>query len=303
MIWLLILFIVLAVALMVSFSTIHIFILKSRIKTQRDWNEYVLKKKHNHKEQEILLNAMSKNFELVNVPEHIKTDLVHHSKLHPVNKQDDSRYKPQVVTFGSSLESLNDYQETLTERRLKAFYKLALQVLDDDNVDLDEAKKLRTWLRRYPESKDDSRTKKLYLVTEAVLEDRQLDKDESLELFALLSEFCDQYEDDFQIQIKAEIKKPKKKLKIEAPQFIEASNEGDIYPFLNTLENGHEYFLEYADSKGKISERNIIFRSVDTNQSEQPYIKAVCTLRHKVRTFRVDRIRALVDLNTGEAFV
>lgn len=213
------------------------------------------------------------------------------------------RYKPQVVTFETPHESLNDYQETLTGRRLKAFYKLALQILDDDNVDLDEAKKLRSWLRRYPESKDDSRTKKLYLAAEAVLEDRQLDKDESLELFALLSEFCDQYEDDFQIQIKAEIKKPKKKLKIEAPQFIEASNEEHIYPFLNTLEKGHEYFLEYADSKGKLSERNIIFRSVDTNQSEQPYIKAVCTLRHKVRTFRVDRIRALVDLDTGEAFV
>ena len=228
------------------------------------------------------------------------------------NSENIEQYKPQVVAFDEQTQESGDELETLTERRVKALYKLASQILDDDEVDLEEAKKLRSWLRRYPESKDDYRTQKLYLTAESVLEDRKLDKNESLELFALLSEFCDQYEEESEEITQAVFEA--ERLLIQANEIIQQHKEEkkkkpvkkldfDGYSFLKQLESGNDYFLEYEDSKGQITERKIIFRSLDTNQSNEPYIKAVCTLRNKIRTFRVDRIQSLVDLDTGEAFV
>lgn len=192
--------------------------------------------------------------------------------------------------------------ETLTPRREKALYKLSLQILEDDEVDQEESKKLRAWLRRYPESKDDYRTKELYKTVEEVLEDKVLDSAEALELFALLSDFCDNVEkreSDKESQEKA-LKAQAKKLK--AKPRASSARVSD-YSFLNELKLGSEYFMSYADASGKASDRNIILNKVDVNQQDQHYIKAHCLLRNSQRTFRVDRIVALCDVDTGEAIV
>ena len=194
--------------------------------------------------------------------------------------------------------------ETLTPRREKALYKLSLQILEDDEVDQEESKKLRAWLRRYPESKEDFRTKELYKTVEEVLEDKVLDSAEALELFALLSDFCDNVEkreSDKESQekekaLQAQAKKLKAKPKA---SFTSVSS----YSFLDDLKLGNEYFMSYADASGKASDRNIILNKVDVNQQEQHYIKAHCLLRNSQRTFRVDRIVALCDVDTGEAIV
>lgn len=194
--------------------------------------------------------------------------------------------------------------ETLTPRREKALYKLSLQILEDDEVDQEESKKLRAWLRRYPESKDDYRTKELYKTVEEVLEDKVLDSAEALELFALLSDFCDNVEkreSDKESQekekaLQAQAKKLKAKPKA---SFTSVSS----HLFLDDLKLGNEYFMSYADASGKASDRNIILNKVDVNQQDQHYIKAHCLLRNSQRTFRVDRIVALCDVDTGEALV
>ncbi|MEZ9643086.1 hypothetical protein AB4289_15205 [Vibrio cyclitrophicus] len=194
--------------------------------------------------------------------------------------------------------------ETLTPRREKALYKLSLQILEDDEVDQEESKKLRAWLRRYPESKEDFRTKELYKTVEEVLEDKVLDSAEALELFALLSDFCDNVEkreSDKESQekekaLQAQAKKLNAKPKA---SFTSVSS----YSFLDDLKLGNEYFMSYADASGKASDRNIILNKVDVNQQEQHYIKAHCLLRNSQRTFRVDRIVALCDVDTGEALV
>ncbi|EGQ9112612.1 hypothetical protein GA073_19400 [Vibrio alginolyticus] len=194
--------------------------------------------------------------------------------------------------------------ETLTPRREKALYKLSLQILEDDEVDQEESKKLRAWLRRYPESKEDFRTKELYKTVEEVLEDKVLDSAEALELFALLSDFCDNVEkreSDKESQekekaLQAQAKKLKAKPKA---SFTSVSS----YSFLDDLKLGNEYFMSYADASGKASDRNIILNKVDVNQQDQHYIKAHCLLRNSQRTFRVDRIVALCDVDTGEAIV
>ncbi|MEZ8019394.1 hypothetical protein ACED63_13340 [Vibrio splendidus] len=194
--------------------------------------------------------------------------------------------------------------ETLTPRREKALYKLSLQILEDDEVDQEESKKLRAWLRRYPESKQDFRTKELYKTVEEVLEDKVLDSAEALELFALLSDFCDNVEkkeSDKESQekekaLQAQAKKLKAKPKA---SFTSVSS----YSFLDDLILGNEYFMSYADASGKASDRNIILNKVDVNQQDQHYIKAHCLLRNSQRTFRVDRIVALCDVDTGEALV
>ncbi|EOX4428961.1 hypothetical protein ACLVXC_003107 [Vibrio alginolyticus] len=194
--------------------------------------------------------------------------------------------------------------ETLTPRREKALYKLSLQILEDDEVDQEESKKLRAWLHRYPESKEDFRTKELYKTVEEVLEDKVLDSAEALELFALLSDFCDNVEkreSDKESQekekaLQAQAKKLKAKPKA---SFTSVSS----YSFLDDLKLGNEYFMSYADASGKASDRNIILNKVDVNQQDQHYIKAHCLLRNSQRTFRVDRIVALCDVDTGESFV
>ncbi|EHZ2573856.1 hypothetical protein K5N30_002721 [Vibrio parahaemolyticus] len=216
-----------------------------------------------------------------------------------------SSEKPEVdqpIQQSTSSEETEPYIETLTPRREYALYKLALQILEDDEVELEESKKLRTWLRRYPESKEDFRTKELYETVEEVLEDKVLDSDEALELFALLSDFCDSVE-------KRESDKASKEKALKAqPKKLKAKPKASLtsvsnYSFLNELKLGNEYFMSYSDASGKTSDRNIILNKVDVNQQDQHYIKAHCLLRNSQRTFRVDRIVALCDVDTGEAFV
>lgn len=192
--------------------------------------------------------------------------------------------------------------ETLTSRRITFLYKLATQILADNEVDFKEAKKLLAWLQRYPESKDDYRTQNLYMISERALEDGVLDSDEALELFAELSEYCDQYESVNAKEIEFPVSKNTRN-SILQNAIDKKIAEYDGLAFVEKLEAGREYFMEYLDSKGKISERGFIFRTLDLNQGGNPYIKGICTLRRASRTFRADKIQTLCDVETGEVLV
>ncbi|ROV60176.1 hypothetical protein EGH82_10250 [Vibrio ponticus] len=197
------------------------------------------------------------------------------------------------TTFKPNLDHSN---ELLTSRREKALYKLALQILEDDVVDIEESKKLRAWFRKYPESKIDDRTKELANTAELYLEDKILDHDEALHLFLLLTDYCDGVEarEKDKPSRKISASKPSKKINIE-------SNSG--FSYLNDLSLGNEYFMNYRDSSGKVSDRNIVLRQIDQNSQGDIYIKGYCLMRNAVRTFRADRITGLCCVETGEAFV
>ncbi len=183
-------------------------------------------------------------------------------------------------------------EEPLTDRRVMALYKLAQQILDDEKVELDEAKKLKAWFKRYPESSDDRRTRTLLGIVEEALADKELDDIEALDLFVGLSEFCDQYEATRAKQGKAQLGQ------VQKPNF----EHPQLRP-LKDIELNKEYYMEYRDFAGDRSQRNIILKSVKVNKNNQPTIGAYCKLRDAHRTFRVDRIGSLCSTETGEVFV
>ncbi|HHY0584533.1 hypothetical protein [Vibrio natriegens] len=196
-----------------------------------------------------------------------------------------------------SVASESSEIETLTPRREKALYNLANKILEDDVVDLEESKKLRAWFKRYPESKEDLKTKELAATVDLYLEDKVLDNDEALHLFALLTDFCDGFEEREQAN-----QKPKKKPAPKSAKRINVEGSSDL-SFLNELELGAQYFMNYKDSAGKVSDREIVLRNIEQNASGDTYVKAFCLMRNSIRTFRADRITGICSVETGEAFV
>lgn len=61
---------------------------------------------------------------------------------------------------------------------------------------------------------------------------------------------------------------------------------------------GGRYLIEYTDSSGNDSQREITVRSVDGIT-----IKAVCHRRRSLRTFKADRMSLVIDTETGEALL
>ncbi|EOS8311493.1 hypothetical protein ACNPDB_001639 [Vibrio vulnificus] len=209
--------------------------------------------------------------------------------------------KPKLTISPSTKPSIptslyDESLELLTPRRMKALYKLANQILEDEVVDLAESKKLLAWFNRYPESKEDPRTQRLAVIVKEYLEDKVLDNDESLHLFSLLTDFCSDFEEH-----EEELKQPKVKIPSTARRMNISPSSG--FSFINDLQLGNEYFMSYKDANGDSSDRNIILTKVDTNASGDVYIKAHCLMRNALRTFRADRITGLCCVETGEAFV
>lgn len=70
----------------------------------------------------------------------------------------------------------------------------------------------------------------------------------------------------------------------------------DSYPIPDTPKQAHSLFLmDYLDEVGAFSRRRITVHSVNAK-----YIRAYCHERQAFRTFRCDRVKAMVDMHTGE---
>ncbi|HBC3454427.1 TPA: hypothetical protein KDY47_003280 [Vibrio parahaemolyticus] len=218
-------------------------------------------------------------------------------EIKPATKSPDTVDSIQQKETSVSTVQSDVEPELLTPRREKALYNLADKILEDDVVDLEESKKLRAWFKRYPESKQDAKTKELAATVELYLEDKVLDKDEALHLFALLTDFCDGFE--------AREQANKKPQKATAPKSAKQINiqESSNLTFLNDLDLNAQYFMSYKDSSGKVSDREIVLRKIESNANGDTYVKAFCLMRKSVRTFRADRITGLCCVETGEALV
>lgn len=196
-----------------------------------------------------------------------------------------SPHKQQELTHQDLNLTNQIIEQQLTPRRKRALYNLALKILEDDIVSLDESKKLKSWLYRYAESKTDPSTRELYKAVEKVLDDKVLDDYESLELFSLLSDYCDEFEYKESIEEKT------------ARKISPVSSKAPL-SLLKKLNIGNEYYMQYKDSSGEISSRNIIIRNIHDD-----YINAFCLLRKNNRTFNADRIINICDIETGESLL
>lgn len=57
--------------------------------------------------------------------------------------------------------------------------------------------------------------------------------------------------------------------------------------------------IRYADGSGDVTDREVEVRECDT-VSRDGYLGGLCRLRGEPRTFRIDRIRSAIDMETGE---
>lgn len=269
---------------LVAIIAIGVYFVQSSKKAMRDpekFREYVNSKGYDVEQQKDFCKRLGIDYEKVAVTPSRKASPTPTAKVAPQK----------------SIASESSEVETLTPRREKALYNLADKILEDDVVDLEESKKLRAWFKRYPESKEDSKTKELAATVELYLEDKVLDNDEALHLFALLTDFCDGFEEREQAN-----QKPKKKPAPKSGKRINVATSSNL-SFLNELELDAQYFMSYKDSAGKVSEREIVLRKIEQNASGDTYVKAFCLMRNSIRTFRADRITGICSVETGEAFV
>ncbi|MDV6252834.1 hypothetical protein [Vibrio sp. EA2] len=269
---------------LVAIIAIGVYFVQSSKKAMRDpekFREYVNSKGYDVEQQKDFCKRLGIDYE--------KVALTPSRKASPTPT---AKVAPQ-----KSIASESSEVETLTPRREKALYNLADKILEDDVVDLEESKKLRAWFKSYPESKEDSKTKELAATVELYLEDKVLDNDEALHLFALLTDFCDGFEEREQAN-----QKPKKKPAPKSGTRINVDESSGL-SFLNELELGAQYFMNYKDAAGKVSDREIVLRKIEQNASGDTYVKAFCLMRNSIRTFRADRITGICSVETGEAFV
>lgn len=270
--------------LILGFIVFAIYWVRKAKKSMHDpekFREYVTKKGYNTEQQKDFCKRLGIDYEKVAVTTSTKT----------------SSAPTTDVTSQKSIAPVTSEIQTLTPRREKALYNLANKILEDDVVDLEESKKLRAWFKRYPESKEDPKTKELAATVEFYLEDKVLDNDEALHLFVLLTDFCDGFEEREQAN-----EKPKKKPAPTSGKRINIEKSSGL-SFLNELELGAQYFMNYKDAAGKVSDREIVLRKIEQNASGETYVKAFCLMRNAIRMFRADRITGICNVDTGEAFV
>ena len=73
------------------------------------------------------------------------------------------------------------------------------------------------------------------------------------------------------------------------------------YSYFNTLlKQGHAYLIHYENSQGTRTRRTIYIRSIYHARNGYTYVKAYCSLREEVRTFREDRIDVISEVEETE---
>ncbi|EOX1786269.1 hypothetical protein [Vibrio cholerae] len=261
---------------LIAIIALSVYFVKSSHKAMRDpvkFREYVARKGYHIEQQKDLCKRLGLDYDAV-----------------ATTTKPNENESPAAAQPNASLE-------TMTSRREKALYNLAEKILEDDIVDLEESKKLRAWFKRYPESKNDRKTTELATAVEFYLRDKVLDNDEALHLFALLTDFCDGFEEREHAN-----QKTSKVSTSKSAKRINEQESSDI-SFTNELELGTQYFMNYIDSAGKVSDREIVLKKIEKNSNGDTYIKAFCLMRNSIRTFRADRIIGIFSTETGEAFV
>lgn len=60
--------------------------------------------------------------------------------------------------------------------------------------------------------------------------------------------------------------------------------------------------MDYTDARGSLTQRRVEVKKIIRKDDEYRYISGFCYLREKHRNFREDRIKKLIELETGEVY-
>lgn len=183
---------------------------------------------------------------------------------------------------------------TLKKGVIQSLIALSDEILEDDKVSPEEIQQLKSWLERYPAAENDHRTSLIHHLVS--LEDEAVDAEE---LKLVLSEFCDQQQEEWEQQkektLSAERKKAERELELSRrPPEPVVSEAESLF-----IDEGDEAMITYEDARGSITKRIITIRSV-TEKNGHIYLDAVCQSVGHYRTFRADRIHDMTMLDTGE---
>lgn len=80
-----------------------------------------------------------------------------------------------------------------------------------------------------------------------------------------------------------------------------AEISSDERPKASTVLSGFTCIIEYTDAKGDFSRRRVTFIRLE-EASDERYLRTYCHERERTRQFKVDRITAAADIDTGEIF-
>ncbi|MGM0563648.1 MAG: hypothetical protein ACQES2_04885 [Pseudomonadota bacterium] len=216
---------------------------------------------------------------------------ISYRKAHPVKKKATKPNGPRGA----------DSEPLATPSTQSSFLELCEAILEDCEVDLEEAQTLQRFFMQNPPTRSEPLLLELKACVNEALLDGELDSDEEAELFTLLSEYCDSFGE------LAEAEKALKLTRKAPPHFVgdippppipEDSGEDDE-PLFDIMTPDTHYALHYEAANGSVSEREIIFKRAYKKGGRQ-YMEAICLKRNALRTFRGDRVLGLFDLHTGE---
>lgn len=169
---------------------------------------------------------------------------------------------------------------------------VAKLILADDKVSQKEAEQLLELLNCTPISLMDPITRTLFQAVEHALSDAVLDETEADEIRVLLGEVC-----DLELERKVLPAPPKRKQKPkQAKSKLKPRSKGAT---VTDIRNGDIFDILYFDANHNPSNRKVDFISVRSSNGSS-YMNAWCHDRAALRTFRVDRIHSMVNVNTGE---
>lgn len=167
----------------------------------------------------------------------------------------------------------------------KEYVQLATLILEDQKVSKSEADTLLKW---FADNYDASKNVYLNRVFATLIRsyiDGVVDEQELDELFVVISESLDALDTNNVMTYK------------DAKEIEYSLNTGNVKFNMAT---GNNYLISYVDAAGKESDREIIYKVLKTKIDGNSYMTAVCLLRSAVRNFRLDRIRFIVDVETGK---
>ncbi len=165
------------------------------------------------------------------------------------------------------------------------YVKLATKILEDQKVDKIEADTLLKW---FADNYDASKNQYLKRVFDNLIKiylDGVLNEDELDELFVIVSESLDALDSNNILTYK------------DAESFEYSLNPDTVR---GGMAKGSNYLISYVDAAGKETDREIIYKLLKTKIDGTSYMSAICLMRNAVRSFQLDRVRFIVDIETSK---
>lgn len=183
----------------------------------------------------------------------------------------------------------------------RALRQMCREALADKAISLDEAQHLleafQAYCKRFPNNNAHIEYLRYTLAT--AVEDGNIDPEESQELVTSLGEFA-----DFGLYGPISELKPARATPPPAPapavrQKKPRAPRTRATSAVPRVRTDGRYLIEYVDIEGVITTREVKAKRIE-RRGEHLYLVSYCLSARAPRTFRVDRVRSMVDADTGE---